>query len=596
MKFTKFNSPSTIPGNIIVLNSTSYLDFLSQILADRVSQVTIANNLIEYTVSTANGLENCQTTAEGDLDALIQLMQKQGVNFKIENHNPTNSNPWATVLLGLAFPALALASAWLLQKQGDGDNNSFGAYGVGKSKAKVYTQGQTGITFQDVAGVTEAKQELQEVVDFLKNGQKYRNLGAKIPQGVLLVGPPGTGKTLLAKAVAGEAGVPFFSISGSEFVEVFVGVGAARVRDLFAKAKRQAPCIIFIDELDAIGKARSSNPQMGGGNDEREQTLNQLLVEMDGFGSNSGVILIGATNRPEVLDAALRRPGRFDRQVTVDRPDKLGRVAILNVHIQGVKIGADVQLETVATQTAGFSGADLANLVNEAALLAARYNRQAVEMADFNAAFERVVAGLENRARVLNPIEKKTVAYHEVGHALVGALTPGGGKVSKISIVPRGMGALGYTMQVPEEDRFLLDSTEIAGQIATLLGGRVAEELVFGRVSTGAADDIQKATDLAEKAITQYGMNSVLGPVAFDRTTSQFLGGSNRRQISDEVAQQIDQQVKASIDQAYQVAKDILTSNRDLLESITQKLLEQEVLEGDELKNLLAQAQAVYAQ
>jgi cell division protease FtsH len=594
MKFTKFNSPSTIPGNIIVLNSTSYLDFLSQILADRVRQVTIANNLIEYTVSTINGLENCQTTTEGDLEALIQLMQKQGVNFKIENHNPTNSNPWTTVLLGLAFPALALASAWLLQKQGDGDN-SFGAYGVGKSKAKVYTQGQTGITFQDVAGVTEAKQELQEVVDFLKNGQKYRNLGAKIPQGVLLVGPPGTGKTLLAKAVAGEAGVPFFSISGSEFVEVFVGVGAARVRDLFAKAKRQAPCIIFIDELDAIGKARSSNPQMGGGNDEREQTLNQLLVEMDGFGSNSGVILIGATNRPEVLDAALRRPGRFDRQITVDRPDKLGRVAILNVHVQGVKIGADVQLETVATQTAGFSGADLANLVNEAALLAARYDRQAVEMADFNAAFERVVAGLENRARVLNPIEKKTVAYHEVGHALVGALTPGGGKVSKISIVPRGMGALGYTLQVPEEDRFLLDATEISGQIATLLGGRVAEELVFGRVSTGAADDIQKATDLAEKAITQYGMNQVLGPVAFDRTTSQFLGGSNRRQISDEVAQQIDQQVKASIDQAYQVAKEILTANRDLLESITQKLLEQEVLEGDELKNLLAQAQAVYA-
>jgi cell division protease FtsH len=582
-------------GNIIVLNSTSYLDFLSQILADRVRQVTIANNSIEYTVSTANGLENCQTTAEGDLDALIHLLQKQGVNFKIENHHPTNSNPWATVVLGLAFPVLALASAWLLQKQGDGDNNSFGAYGVGKSKAKVYTQGQTGITFKDVAGVTEAKQELQEVVDFLKNGQKYRNLGAKIPQGVLLVGPPGTGKTLLAKAVAGEAGVPFFSISGSEFVEVFVGVGAARVRDLFAKAKRQAPCIIFIDELDAIGKARSSNPQIGGGNDEREQTLNQLLVEMDGFGSNSGVILIGATNRPEVLDAALRRPGRFDRQVTVDRPDKLGRVAILHVHIQGVKIGADVQIETVATQTAGFSGADLANLVNEAALLAARYDRQAVEMADFNAAFERVVAGLENRARVLNPIEKKTVAYHEVGHALVGALTPGGGKVSKISIVPRGMGALGYTLQVPEEDRFLLDSTEISGQIATLLGGRVAEELVFGRVSTGAADDIQKATDLAEKAITQYGMNSVLGPVAFDRTASQFLGGSNRRQISDEVAQQIDQQVKASIDQAYQVAKEILTSNRNLLESITQKLLEQEVLEGDELKNLLAQAQAVYA-
>ncbi len=572
-----------------MLNSTSYLDFLSQILANQVRQVTIAQNSIEYTVSTANGLETRQTTTEGDLDALIQLLQKHGVSFKVDNQNNA-PNPWATVVLGLAFPALALASAWLLQKQGDGE--SFGAYGVGKSKAKVYNQGQTGITFQDVAGVTEAKQELQEVVDFLKNGQKYRSLGAKIPQGVLLVGPPGTGKTLLAKAVAGEAGVPFFSISGSEFVEVFVGVGAARVRDLFAKAKRQAPCIIFIDELDAIGKARSSNPQIGGSNDEREQTLNQLLVEMDGFGTNSGVILIGATNRPEVLDVALRRPGRFDRQVTVDRPDKLGRVAILNVHVQGVKIGADVQLEKVATQTAGFSGADLANLVNEAALLAARNDRQAVTMADFDAAFERVVAGLENRARVLNPIEKKTVAYHEVGHALVGALTPGGGRVSKISIVPRGMGALGYTLQVPEEDRFLLDATEIDGQIATLLGGRVAEELVFGRVSTGAADDIQKATDLAEKAITQYGMNQVLGPVAFDRTTSQFLGGSNRRQISDEVAQQIDQQVKASIDQAYQVAKEILTVNCDLLESIAQKLLAQEVLEGDELKNLLAQGQA----
>jgi cell division protease FtsH len=576
-----------------VPNTTSYLDFLSHIKADRVRQVTIFASSIEYTVTTDRGIETLQTTADGDLNALMQLLQEQGVNFKVENQT-TTPNTWPIYLLGLAIPAFALASAWLLQKQEDGNNNSFGAYGVGKSKAKVYTQGQTGITFNDVAGVMEAKQELQEVVDFLKNGQKYRNLGAKIPKGVLLVGPPGTGKTLLAKAVAGEAGVPFFSISGSEFVEVFVGVGAARVRDLFAKAKRQAPCIVFIDELDAIGKARSSNPQIGGGNDEREQTLNQLLVEMDGFGSNSGVILIGATNRPEVLDAALRRPGRFDRQVTVDRPDKLGRVAILEVHAKGVKLAQDVQLETVATQTAGFSGADLANLVNEAALLAARHDRPAVIMSDFNDAFERVVAGLENRARVLNPVERKTVAYHEVGHALVGALTNGGGKVSKISIVPRGMSALGYTMQVPEEDRFLQDATEIAGQIATLLGGRVAEELVFGRVSTGAADDIQKATDLAEKAITQYGMNEVLGPVAFDRAASQFLGGSNRRQVSNEVAQQIDQQVKASIDQAYQVAKQILESNRDLLESIAQKLLAQEVLEGDELKNLLAQAQFVY--
>jgi cell division protease FtsH len=332
---------------------------------------------------------------------------------------------------------------------------------------------------------------------------------------------------------------------------------------------------------------------MGGGNDEREQTLNQLLVEMDGFGSNSGVILIGATNRPEVLDAALRRPGRFDRQVTVDRPDKLGRVAILKVHAQPVTLDASVQLEQVATQTAGFSGADLANLVNEAALLAARSDRPAVLMSDFDAAFERIVAGLENRARVLNPIERKTVAYHEVGHALVGALTPGGGKVSKISIVPRGMGALGYTLQVPEEDRFLLVAEEITGQIATLLGGRVAEELVFGQVSTGAADDIQKATDLAERAITQYGMSAVLGPVAFDRVASQFMGGSNRRAISEESAQEIDRQVKGMIDSAYAAAKQILESNRDLLESISEQLLDQEVLEGNELQGLLAQAQCV---
>jgi cell division protease FtsH len=578
-----------------VSNVTSYLDFLSHVKANRVQQVTFLLNAIEYIVTTNLGLEVLKTTADGDRSALIELLQEQGVNYQItEPETPlvTAVNPWPSILLGLTVPVLALASAWLLQKD-DGGGSGLGAMGVGKSKAKVYSQGQTGITFSDVAGVTEAKQELQEVVDFLKNGQKYRRLGAKIPKGVLLVGSPGTGKTLLAKAVAGEAGVPFFSISGSEFVEVFVGVGAARVRDLFAKAKRQSPCIIFIDELDAIGKARSSNPQMGGGNDEREQTLNQLLVEMDGFGSNSGVILIGATNRPEVLDAALRRPGRFDRQVIVDRPDKSGRLAILKVHAQPVILDANVQLETVATQTAGFSGADLANLVNEAALLAARSDRPAVLMSDFDAAFERIVAGLENRARVLNPIERKTVAYHEVGHALVGVLTPGGGKVSKISIVPRGMGALGYTLQVPEEDRFLLVAEEITGQIATLLGGRVAEELVFGQVSTGAADDIQKATDLAERAITQYGMSKVLGPVAFDRVASQFMGGSNRRAISEASAQQIDQQVKGMIDSAYATAKQILESNQDLLKSISEQLLDREVLEGSELQSLLAQAKCV---
>ncbi len=569
-------------------NVTSYLDFLSHVKASRVQQVKFTPEAIEYIVTTDLGLEVLHTAAEGDRAALIELLEEQGVSYQVATPSITRvPSPWPSFFLTLSVPLLALATAWLLQKE---DGSGLGTMGIGKSKAKVYGQGRTGLTFDDVAGVNEAKQELQEVVDFLKNGQKYQRLGAKIPKGVLLVGPPGTGKTLLAKAVAGEAGVPFFSISGSEFVEVFVGVGAARVRDLFAKAKRQAPCIIFIDELDAIGKARSNNPQMGGGNDEREQTLNQLLVEMDGFGSNSGVILIGATNRPEVLDSALRRPGRFDRQVTVDRPDQLGRVAILKVHAQPVTLDDNVQLEKVATQTVGFSGADLANLVNEAALLAARSDRPAVLMSDFEAAFERIVAGLENRARVLNPIERKTVAYHEVGHAVVGALTPGGGKVSKISIVPRGVGALGYTLQVPTEDRFLLVAEEITGQIATLLGGRVAEELVFGQVSTGAADDIQKATDLAERAITQYGMSAVLGPVAFDRAASQFMGGSNRRAISEESAQQIDQQVKEMIDRAYATARQILESNRDLLESMAQQLLDREVLEGSELQSLLTQA------
>jgi cell division protease FtsH len=463
---------------------------------------------------------------------------------------------------------------------------------VGKSNARVYNQGKTGITFADVAGVDEAKQELQEVVDFLSNGEKYRKIGAKIPKGVLLVGPPGTGKTLLAKAVAGEAGVPFLSMSGSEFVELYVGVGASRVRDLFNRAKRQAPCIIFIDELDAIGKTRGGGVP-NGGNDEREQTLNQLLTEMDGFDGNNGVIVIAATNRPETLDAALRRPGRFDRQVLVDRPDKSGRLQILRVHARPVNLGEAVDLEAIATQTAGFAGADLANLVNEAALMAARNNRQAVVMADFIEAIERVVAGLEKRSRVLTPLERQTVAYHEVGHALVGALMPGNNKVSKISIVPRGLGALGYTLQMPETDRFLLLEDELRGQLATLLGGRSAEEIVFGKVSTGASDDIQKATDLAERAVTQYGMSTTLGPVAFAKNSAQFLDDSStRRAISTEVAVEIDRQVKQTIDKAHAMALAILQLNRCLLNSATQVLLETEVLEGEALQAILAQVQA----
>lgn len=568
-------------------SASAYSTFIEQVKSSQVQRVLIKPNRIEYILKPEFGGQHYTTTKPfGQTEDLPSLLQHYGVEFTIL---PNNSEATAG-LLGflLSTGALLGAFVWLLKF-----SNAGGTVGMnmGKSNARVYNQGKTGTTFADVAGVDEAKQELQEVVDFLANGAKYRKIGAKIPKGVLLVGSPGTGKTLLAKAVAGEAGVPFLSMSGSEFVELYVGVGASRVRDLFSRAKRQAPCIIFIDELDAIGKTRGSNPNLG--NDEREQTLNQLLTEMDGFDGNDGVIVIAATNRPEILDPALRRPGRFDRQVLVDRPDKSGRLAILQVHARPVTLGEDVDLAVIATQTAGFAGADLANLVNEAALMAARNNRQAVLMADFKEAIERVVAGLEKRSRILTPLERQTVAYHEMGHALVGALMPGGNKVSKISIVPRGLGALGYTMQMPESDRFLLLEDELRGQLATLLGGRSAEEIVFGKVSSGASDDIQKATDLAERAVTQYGMSNTLGPIAFEKNAAQFLeGSSTRRAVSAEVAEEIDRQVKQNIDKAHEMALAILQLNRNLLESATQILLKQEVLEGDQLQAILVQVQA----
>ncbi len=568
---------------------SAYSTFVEQVKSAQVQQVTIKPDRIDYTLKPEFGGQQYYTQPLEQTDDLTNLLQSHGVEFSIL----PNGSATAANIMGLVLSAGAIAGAfaWLLKFSNAGGGIGVGM-GMGKSNPRSYSQGKTGVRFADVAGVDEAKQELQEVVDFLSNGEKYRKIGAKIPKGVLLVGPPGTGKTLLAKAVAGEAGVPFLSMSGSEFVEMFVGVGASRVRDLFNRAKRQAPCIIFIDELDAIGKTRSGgNPN--GGNDEREQTLNQLLTEMDGFDGNDGVIVVAATNRPEILDPALRRPGRFDRQVLVDRPDKSGRVQILQVHAQPVSIGEDVDLDAIATQTAGFTGADLANLVNEAALMTARHNRQAVLMADFKEAIERVIAGLEKRSRVLTTLERQTVAYHEVGHALVGALMPGSSQVSKISIVPRGMGALGYTLQMPEVDRFLLLEDELRGQLATLLGGRSAEEIIFGKVSTGASDDIQKATDLAEKAITQYGMSATLGPVAFAKNSAQFLdGSSDRRAISSEVAVEIDRQVKQSIDKAHDMAVAILQLNRDLLESATQVLLETEVLEDDKLRAILAQIQA----
>ncbi|MBE9156853.1 ATP-dependent zinc metalloprotease FtsH [Nodosilinea sp. LEGE 06152] len=568
---------------------SAYSTFVEQVNQAQVQRVMIGRDRIDYTLKPEFGPKaghrRYTTQPLGSTDEIVNQLKSQGVQVTIA---PEPLPPAGIVGLiissGMLVGALALAAKF--SRAG-----GVGTASMGKSKVRSYGKSKTGVTFADVAGIDEAKQELQEVVDFLANGDKYRQLGAKIPKGVLLVGPPGTGKTLLAKAIAGEAGVPFLSMAGSEFVEMFVGVGASRVRDLFNKAKRQAPCIVFIDELDAVGKTRGGNPT--GGNDEREQTLNQLLTEMDGFSGNDGVIVIAATNRPETLDPALRRPGRFDRQVLVDRPDKSGRLEILQVHGRGVTLGEDVDLADIAAQTAGFAGADLANLVNEAALMAARNNRQAVLMTDFGEAIERVIAGLEKRSRVLTATERQTVAYHEVGHALVGALMPGGNRVTKISIVPRGLGALGYTLQMPENDRFLMLEDELRGQLATLLGGRAAEEIVFGKVSTGASDDIQKATDLAEKAVTEYGMSASLGPVAFAKANAQFLdGSSDRRTTSPEVATEIDRQVKLLLSNARSMAIEILRLNRGLLESATQTLLETEVLDGEQLKAILAQAQA----
>ena len=459
---------------------------------------------------------------------------------------------------------------------------------IGKSKAKVYIEKKTGVSFNDVAGIDEAEEELIEVVEFLKNPQKYQRLGGHIPKGVLLVGPPGTGKTLLARAVAGEAGVPFFSISGSDFVEMFVGVGAARVRDLFSQAAQHAPSIVFIDELDALGKARGMNVLSS--HDEREQTLNQLLAEMDGFDPNQNVIIMAATNRPEILDAALLRPGRFDRQVLVDRPDVKGREKILQLHAKKVKLSATVDLGVIAAKTPGFVGADLANIVNEAALLAARQGKDAVESSDFDEAIERVIAGLQKKSRVMNPREKKTVAYHEAGHALVAELMPGADPVSKISIIPRGVAALGYTQQLPTEDRYLMTRSELLARIYVLLGGRVAEEMIFGDVSTGAQNDLQKATEIARTMITQFGMSERLGLVALEGPrTPMFLPVPTQapRDYSEETARIVDEEIKKLLVECHNRVRDVLMSQRQALEEPAKLLLSKEVVERPELLAIL---------
>ena len=499
-------------------------------------------------------------------------------------------NPWLRTLLGWIVPIGLLVLVWVwMMRRGAGSGSGL-MMGVGQSKAKLYVESQTKVRFADVAGIDEAKQELEEVVQFLRSPERFRGLGGKIPKGVLIVGAPGTGKTLLAKAVAGEAGVPFLSISGSEFVEMFVGVGAARVRDLFAQAQQRAPCIIFIDELDALGKARGISGLNG--NDEREQTLNQLLVQMDGFDSQNGVIILAATNRPEILDPALLRPGRFDRHVAIDRPDIKGREAILKVHAKNVVLSPEVDLAVVAAKTPGFAGADLANIVNEAALHAARENKKAVEPRDFDEAIDRVVAGLEKRNRVMNPKEKETVAYHEAGHALVAESRAHADRVSKISIIPRGIGALGYTQQLPTEDRYLLKRSELLDRLDVLLGGRVAEELVYGDVSTGAQDDLQRATDMARHMVTQYGMSERLGQVAFDSTRpSPFLTVPQANQsvnYSEATARVIDEEVGRLIREAHDRVTQTLTQQRDSLEALARLLLEKEVVERSALEALLA--------
>ncbi|BBU55886.1 MULTISPECIES: ATP-dependent zinc metalloprotease FtsH [Roseobacteraceae] len=498
-------------------------------------------------------------------------------------------NTWIGALLSWVVPAVVFFGLWMFVFRKFAERQGFGGFlQVGKSKAKVYMEKETGVSFADVAGVDEAKAELEEVVDFLKTPEDYGKLGARIPKGILLVGPPGTGKTLLARAVAGEAGVTFFSISGSEFVEMFVGVGAARVRDLFEQARKNAPAIIFIDELDALGRARSSG-QMAGGHDEREQTLNQLLTELDGFDPSSGIVLLAATNRPEILDPALLRAGRFDRQVLVDKPDKKGRIQILGVHMKKVTLAPDVDAEKVAALTPGFSGADLANLVNEAALLATRRKADAVTMEDFNNAVERIVAGLEKRNRVLNAREREIVAHHEMGHALVAMALPGVDPVHKVSIIPRGIGALGYTIQRPTEDRFLMTREELENKIAVLLGGRAAEKVIYDHLSTGAADDLVKATDIARAMVARYGMDPDLGHVSYDTERPGFLGTGDQsawlnRRHSEATAERMDTAVKVIIDDIFARTVALLDANRALLEETSRDLLDRETLDEPDLR------------
>ena len=571
------------------MDEVPYSQFKAWVQEDKVAEVAITDTVINGKLKPEKGGESPQwfQAVRVDDPDLVKLLEEKHVEFA----GVIVSTLWKDVA-SWVVPILVFAGIWfwILRKMGQGAGGGF--MRIGKSNAKIYIEKDITTRFKDVAGVDEAKVELMEVVEFLKTPEKFTRIGGRIPKGVLLVGPPGTGKTMLAKAIAGEAGVPFFIISGSEFVEMFVGVGAARVRDLFEQATAKAPCIIFIDELDALGKARGTGPMM---HEEREQTLNQLLVEMDGFDPRVGVIILAATNRPEILDQALLRAGRFDRQVLVDRPDRQGRSAILAIHAKGIKLAPDVDLDKIAAMTPGMVGADLANVVNEAALLATRRNRETAEHRDFEEAVERVIAGLEKRNRVLSQEERKRVAHHEVGHALVAMSLPGSDPVQKISIIPRGIAALGYTLQLPTEDRYLLTRTELENRIAVLLGGRMAEELVFGEASTGAADDLQKATAIAKRMVKDYGMSDKLGSVALDESVQPtFLKNMEAHATptySEHTAQQVDQEVRRLIDEQGKRARELLTRLRPVLLIGAEKLLKAEIMTGEELKALLLEQQ-----
>jgi cell division protease FtsH len=571
--FAQLQTGETIP----------YSEFKTLVREDKVQEVTLSDDRLHGTLKPSGNERAKPFTAVRVVDAKLPE-ELEAHNVKYTGEVP---NRWVTEIIGWIIPLVFIIALWafFLRRMGGAEG---GVMSFARSKAKIYADDDVKTSFGDVAGVDEAMDELKEIVEFLQTPKKYTSIGGRIPKGVLLVGPPGTGKTLLARAVAGEAKVPFFSLSGSEFVEMFVGVGAARVRDLFAQAEAKAPCIVFIDELDALGKVRMQSPM--GSHEEREQTLNQLLAEMDGFDGRKGIIIMGATNRPEVLDPALLRPGRFDRQVLVDKPDVRGREDILRIHVKTVKIAEHVDLRVLAQRTAGFAGADLANLVNEAALLAARKNKTAVEMKDFDDAIDRIIAGLEKK-RVMSDKERRIVAYHESGHAIVASVLPGLDPVHKLSIVARGFGALGYTMQLPLEDRYLMTRQDLQGQLAVLLGGRSAEEIAFGEVSTGAQNDLQRATDIARAMVTEFGMSDALGAVNYDgHRGNKFLDMpfmNERGNHSEDTARLIDIEVKQILSDAHDEARRVLRERTEILAELSRRLLIKEVIEGEELRELL---------